>query len=133
VGSISHSLQLAPKISDKVIAAYLAQEGIELVRNIRDVNWINNVAFNTGLIDGWGCVQYNANSIDVNCLGFGVGGGDNLKFDGTYYSHDVGVATIFSRRVTITNVSAVEVLVQSNVTCGNNCSVSLESHLFDWR
>lgn len=32
---------LTSSASDKLIGAYLAQEGIEIVRNIRDTNWLN--------------------------------------------------------------------------------------------
>ena len=38
--------------SQRLIAAYLAQEGIEIVRNIRDTNWIEDQAWDTGLGEG---------------------------------------------------------------------------------
>ena len=40
--------------SQRLTAAYLAQEQIEITRNIRDTNWINNLDWQTGLGDtGW--------------------------------------------------------------------------------
>lgn len=35
--------------SDRLTAAYLAKEGIEIVRNIRDTNWLNNEFWDEGL------------------------------------------------------------------------------------
>jgi len=34
------------------VAALLGQEAIEIVKNIRDNNWINSTTWNTGLADG---------------------------------------------------------------------------------
>jgi len=36
--------------SDKLVAAYLAQEGIELVRNIRDSSWIDGQAWDIYIV-----------------------------------------------------------------------------------
>jgi Tfp pilus assembly protein PilV len=33
----------------ETVATNLAREGIEVVRNVRDTNWLNNVSFDTGL------------------------------------------------------------------------------------
>lgn len=33
----------------KLIAYYLSQEGVEIVRNIRDTNWLNNRTWNQGI------------------------------------------------------------------------------------
>jgi len=45
-------------------AAYLAKEGIEIVRNIRDSNWINDRTWNFGLdIDGDYQVNYDSQSL----------------------------------------------------------------------
>ncbi len=131
VNTISYSLGLAAKIKDRTIAAHLAQEGVEIVKNIRDLNWIAGDTFDLGLGDGWGCVQYNSNSIDYNCL---LNSGDStLSFDGAHYIHGSGVATNFSRRIIISTLSSSEKKVISEVLCGDNCSVSLENHLFDWK
>jgi len=133
VNVISYSLGLSAKIKDRTIAAHLAQEGIELVKNIRDLNWLANNAYDVGLGNGWGCVEYNSNSVDYNCAL--SGGSSVLSFDGAHYIHGVGVGVVtsFSRKVTISTVSPVEKKVVVDVSCGVNCSVSLENHLFDWK
>ena len=133
VNVIIYSIGLAPKIKNRTIAVHLAQEGIELVKNVRDINWVNGNSFNIGLTPGWGCVGYNIlNSVDYNCSL--SGGSDAIYYDGSYYSHDgTAASTNFTRRVTLFTVSASEIKVVSSVTCGANCAVSLEDHLFDWK
>ena len=48
-GIISKIIPVAGLSSLYFEASYLAQEGIELVRNIRDENWINFRAWNDGI------------------------------------------------------------------------------------
>ena len=40
---------LTSDTTDRLTATYLAQEGLEIVRNIRDTNWLS--------MDDWGCVS----------------------------------------------------------------------------
>jgi prepilin-type N-terminal cleavage/methylation domain-containing protein len=131
VNVISYSLGLSAKIKDRTIATHLAQEGVEIVKNIRDLNWLDGKAFDLGLGDGWGCIEYNSNAVDYNCAL--NAGSDLLSFDGTHYIHGAGVTTNFSRKITISTVSLVEKKIISDVSCGVNCSVTLENHLFDWK
>lgn len=37
---VTHTISSIPYLKNKLIALYLAQEGIEIIRNIRDTNWI---------------------------------------------------------------------------------------------
>lgn len=132
IATLSQSVGLTPKIRNKVIAAHLAQEGIELVRNIRDNNWMLGNAWNAGLNEGnigtvlSGCVQYN-NEVFSSCASY------TLKINGDYYIHSIGTDTVFSREIKITNVSAFEMKVESIVNCGQSCAITLEDHLFDWK
>lgn len=43
VSLINQTLSSSQVISSRLVASYLAQEGIELVRNIRDGNWLEGV------------------------------------------------------------------------------------------
>ena len=45
IGLIVYTISISRVSPDKVIAANLAQEGIEIVRNIRDSNWIEDVSW----------------------------------------------------------------------------------------
>lgn len=95
-------------VSSKLVAAYLAQEGIELVRNIRDGNWLERVAWDDGISNGdW--------EIDYNDTGFTPyqAGGRYLKIDGGFYNYESGQNTKFKRRINISKAgSAISVSVE---------------------
>lgn len=83
---------------DLIIASNLAQEGIEIVRNIRDNNWKQGKkAFIAApfLSDGNYCVDYFGTSAG-NCS-------DKFKIDATngFYNYSSGSATKFSRTIAI--------------------------------
>ena len=128
IAALNQSVALSPKIKNKVIAAHLAQEGIELVRNIRDNNWTSGAAsWDLGLSTGSGCFQYDSDVFDTSCASF------LMKFDGAHYIHTTEASAIFSRQINITNISANEIKVESIVNCGQNCLITLEDRLFDWK
>ncbi|HVZ11084.1 MAG TPA: prepilin-type N-terminal cleavage/methylation domain-containing protein [Candidatus Paceibacterota bacterium] len=125
------SLRAATAIRDDMIAAGLAQEGIEVVRTIRDANWFNNQAFNTGLANGTYRVEWNSTSLTA------VGSNPPLKLNNGIYNYTTGADTQFYRTITITGISSSELKVTSQVSWtarGNNSkSVQAEEHLFDWK
>ncbi len=105
---------------DQLQAAYLSQEGIEVVRNIRDSNWLNGFgvdpqAWVFGLADdstdcSAGCeLDYTTAPLEARyLLPFSSGGNPlNIDQDGFYsYSTVNTVPTKFKRRVTITQLDA---------------------------
>lgn len=118
-------------IQNNLIAANLAQEGVEIVRALRDTNWFNNSTFNNGLADGIYRVEWNSGSM------IALGSNPPLKIDSGLYNYSTGTNTIFKRTITITNVNTGEIRVISNVTWverGNRVrDIKVESHLFNWR
>ncbi|OHA66878.1 MAG: hypothetical protein A3C04_02450 [Candidatus Wildermuthbacteria bacterium RIFCSPHIGHO2_02_FULL_45_25] len=46
---VNQSLSLSTDLRNRIVATYLAQEGVELVRNMRDYNWLNVRPFYTGI------------------------------------------------------------------------------------
>jgi type II secretory pathway pseudopilin PulG len=92
---VSQTIASSTFSKDKLIAAYLAQEGIEIIRNIRDTNWLNGVAWNTGLT-ATPNTNVNYNSSNVSDMP------DGLSFDGSYYVHSASPNTPFSRHIEIT-------------------------------
>ncbi|MCK5044740.1 prepilin-type N-terminal cleavage/methylation domain-containing protein [Candidatus Parcubacteria bacterium] len=48
-GAVTRSMSQNSYISSRLIASYLAQEGIEITRNIRDGNWLDGEPWTTGL------------------------------------------------------------------------------------
>lgn len=129
--SADMALNISNSIRNNLIAANLSQEGLEVVRAIRDANWFNDRAFDSGLSDGVWRVEWNSDSL--------LPRDDNtpLKINNGVYSYSpLGTNTIFKRTITITKVNAGELKIVCEVSWKDrniNKSVSAESHLFDWK
>ena len=78
-------------------AAYLAQEGIEIVRNVRDENFLKDRNWETGLPSGDWQADYTATKLDNHY------NGDYLNIDNNgFYSYQAGSKTTpFKRKITI--------------------------------
>ena len=102
------SLKGASVSKMKLIASGLAQEGIEVVRDIRRLNtdvtnWTN---WYNGLTDGDYRIQYDTTSLTT------LYSGAYLRIDANgLYQYDFGTETFFKRKVTLTKISADEVKV----------------------
>ena len=140
---ITSSSGLAALIKNNLIAANLAQEGIEVVRGLRDANWFVSpvsLPFETGLIGTWR-VEWDTNILGApQKLPQVVGINPPLKFDATtgLYNYSTGTNTQFKRTVTISLVGtcACEIKVVSIVTWperNRTRTIMAESHLFNWK
>ena len=118
-------------IKNNLTAVNLAQEGVEIIRAIRDNNWFQSLAFDAGLTDGAWRVDWASDAL------IALGANPALKVNNGLYNYSAGTDSIFKRTVTITKVNAAELKVISSVTWterGNRAkSVQAESHLFNWR
>lgn len=118
------------------IAAFLAQEGYELIRNFRDVNWLQAtdtaqwLSSPISLADGNYEVDYNDPAPQTNSSRL-------LKIDsGGFYNYESGVNSIFKRLVNIkttgTNQIKVTVTVSWNER-GKSKSLTTENLLYNWK
>lgn len=133
-------------VKNQVIAFYLAQEGIEYVRNLRDNNFIQG---NTGTkwldrlencwIGSGKCVIDVSRNTITNC------GAQCpvIKYDdagGFYYNYKSGTDTIFIRTVKIdrinigggNNEAKIEVIVEWPERFGTK-SFTLQDSIFNWK
>ena len=102
-----HSVETAKEV---FTASYLAEEGVELVKNIRDSNFVTGGAtWNTGL-------SKTALWIDAN---------------GAYNYVASGEKTIFSRKIVIANLTT-RLKVTVTVFYGEDQFI-LEQYLYDWK
>ena len=135
LGVIISSVALSTRIKNNLIAANLAQEGVEVVRAIRDKAWFDDAAFDRDLTDGDYLISWNSDTLtayDSNAY---------VKIDPAtgIYSQAGGIDTIFKRKINIAKVVSAcncEIKVVSDVTWtekGINRAISVESHLFDWQ
>ncbi len=132
------NLNTAKSIRNGYIASGLVQEGIEVVRNMRDRDWFLNVPpganpFGTTIPDGTRRVQWDSTTL------IAVGVNPPLKKDSAsgLYSYTTGTDTIFKRTITITTIIPnVEKRIVAQVQWderGVTKSLSAEEHLFNWR
>ena len=107
-------------IASRATAAYLAQEGFEIVRNIRDTNFIKirqgaHIAWSDGLLQcTLGCqLDYKAGTLtqaSENILkSYDQQSYLAIDADG-FYSYDHGAKTPFTRKVTITQQGSTDAL-----------------------
>lgn len=131
---LSQSLGLNRVAAEQYIAAHLAAEGIEVVKNIVDHNIIEGNPWNDGVeTDGEFGIEYSSLVLDPNLAE------EKLKFDEDTgrYNYSTGRDTNFKRIIAIDNISQDEVRVNSRVEWqsrgGTSFSVDLEDHFYNWR
>ena len=138
-------------IQDRLTASFLAQEGLEFVRQIRDTNYLKTLgdiptAWDNNLkTDGDYLISANVQTGTV-ILPLPVWQEDKSLFyhpsSGLYNYDDSGDAlpTVFKRKINITHVSPDEIRVQTSVAWkSRNISFEIgkggivaEDHLFNW-
>ena len=131
---INRSMAFHDLAYSRLVASYLAQEGIEIVRNIRDNNFIANQTWNNGLAAGDYQVQYN----DLSLKDYT---GEPLNLDTTtgLYNYEpsspTNVPTRYTRKIVIEKISDNHIRVQSIVSWSNrggNFQIIVEDHLYNW-
>ena len=120
-------------VKNNLIAANLAQEGVEVIRGIRDSNWfaVPPRPFDTGLANGTYRVEWNSDAV------IALGANPPIKEDNGLYNYSTGNNTIFRRTISILKVNAGELRIISEVTWEERGararSAMAESHLFNWK
>ncbi len=122
---------------NKLTASMLAQEGVEMMRNIRDNMALTDASywenFKTKIMPCMtgGC---DINPLDLNVLP--VGWGHLFRDVNGYFTSNVGGdSTIFDRKIDVMFKGSSEIEIVSNVRWlqnGTTRSVSVTEHLFDW-
>lgn len=138
LGLITTSLFYISNIQDRLVAANLIAEGIEVVRNIRDNNWLQNPLdrskWNIGLNNGDYQVAYDS----IPPLSVYSDSAILLDPNTGLYSYASGsITTPYKRKVSITNLpNGYEMQIISTITWqrrGITYSSSAEDHLFNWK
>ncbi len=146
VGVLSIMVLLVQSMQDlhvaknRAIGANLAQEGIAVVRAIRDNNWIQHKEYDNGLNETTnGCVDYDDLNLQDPCPDTAI------YWDGSKYNHDNGEETGFRRHIELQKIQNPEdnpeedpdppyLEVISVVTWDEGeREMIVEDHLYDWR
>ena len=118
-------------IASKLTASYLTQEGIEIVRNIRDGNWMEGgVEWDDGIGEGDWEIDYNTMALERVYTGAFL----NIDTNGLY-GYSLGQSTKFRRRISIDKTDgcihlSVSVMWQQG---GKNHEVRACAELYNWR
>ena len=140
---LSRSAALNTKVVNRFIAANLAGEGIEIVKNLIDRNIVRDitqggVAWNVDIVTG----NYEVDYLSTSLVSYTD---TPLKFDQALiggigsYQHGSGNPTIFKRRVGIAEFGSLgtnEIHVSSTIMWslkGKDFSITLEDRFFNWR
>jgi len=130
-------------VQSKLIASYLAQEGIEIVKNIRDTNWLKDQPWDQSL----GAGNYEIDYLTTTTEGSSCPGSctydDGLRFleiDGDgFYGYDLSHVnkTIFKRKITISNEGPDKMKVSVEVFWEERGKLYppavAQEYLYDWK
>ena len=112
---MSFAISNTQKAREHFMSAYLAQEGIEIVKNMRDANWIVGSEWDEGLVCANGCeADYNTASSTFSSFPYT---GRYLKIDSSgFYNYDSGADTIYQRKITtvepVSPTSTLNIIVE---------------------
>ena len=141
---VTRALYNTSIIQDRLTASFLAQEGLELVREIRDSNYINRINngtgnWNDGLQSGTYRISFENGNILIKTI--------TNPSEATLYFHDDtglfdynsvgGVLTSFNRQIQIDPILGSDHELRITVTVswqtkGIGYKLQAEDHLFDW-
>lgn len=113
------------------VAAYLAQEGIETIRNIRDANYLARQSWDTGIGAGADFrLDYRSQVFpDATC-------GNYLGYNGTFYVCSADASSKFRRLITVEKPVADKMVVSVRVSWserGTSHQVLAQTELYDWK
>lgn len=138
----AQSLFTAFYAKDQTVAFYLAQEGVEMIKNKRDSNllrivngeaptWLDGIPLATNLfVDTPHDATYTATTCPSAC--------PILLYDGVFYNHTTGTPSRFSRVVRVVQDTANldEALVEATVTWKtgsfNERSFTISERIYNW-
>lgn len=138
---LSRSISLNRVVSNQLVATYLAEEGIEVAKNILDANTIkigignllnNSNQWNNGFNSASHEVDYQSLALETNQ-------NRPLLFDSNTgrYGYSVGSSTPFRRRIDVDRIGNDELRIISRVNWtirgGATSTVVLEDHFYNWR
>lgn len=137
-GLINQTIVASNAASMKMTAAYLAKEGLEIVKNIRDSNYVYNnnhgggVAWNNGLVSCLGGCKAQYDSFALSS----ATPGQSLKYDSSSgFNYSTGSVTAYNRIITVDASVAGQlsvIVVVGWSEHGNSHSLTAQENLYNW-
>ena len=128
---INQTIYYTQTVSSRLTAIYLAQEGLEIVKNIRDSNFLNVYNWKNGLNSCESGCRADYNSATLN-----PAWNTYLRFDGNFYSYNSGPDTKFRRKITVTPDGSDILNVSVDVSWsdkGRPYNKIIEERLYNWQ
>ncbi|MEK7503365.1 MAG: prepilin-type N-terminal cleavage/methylation domain-containing protein [Patescibacteria group bacterium] len=128
---IQKTITFSSITSSQLVATYLAQEAIEIIRNIRDTNylegslWTDGIGFVTDYRLGYQSTSFP----DATC-------GNYLKNTGSFYVCSSDATSKFQRQIIIAQPEADKITISVTVSWqerGNSHQVFAQTLLDNWR
>jgi len=134
-GLVNQTISVAKTASMQLTAAYLAKEGIELVKSIRDNNYLNIHYNDTGTwSDGLQFCEFGC-GVDYTMLALDSAYADMaLKHDGSFFNYTSGTITPYRRKIEV-DTYADYVNIRVIVTWserGRNHQLRVQENLYNW-
>jgi prepilin-type N-terminal cleavage/methylation domain-containing protein len=135
-GAVAKYSQQTKQIKENYVASLLGQEGIEVVRNMRDKNWVTAAAWDNGLTSCSGCsgrtngcqAAYNATTLSAynDTTGY-------LYINSGFYDYSgTGTLTPYKRQICIDESGSIlHVVVNVYWTGGKQATV--KEDLYNWK
>jgi len=125
------------QISSRLTAACLAKEGIEIVRNIKDTNWLESASSWDEGIAATSDYRLDYQSLEFPGTNCNLSPEEYLKHDGAFYNcSSSGPETKFKRKITITHDGADKLIVSVKVTWEEKGDtygpITVQEILYDW-
>ena len=120
--------------SSRLVATYLAQEGIEVVRNVRDTNWVESKNWTQDIGGGGGGLETDYDDETVKSPWIGEGSFLEINNEG-FYSYDSGVETKFKRKIIINETPSEKLEVKVEVFWkehGRDYRIVVQEDLYNW-
>lgn len=141
---VTKALYNVEAIKDRLTASFLAQEGIELVRQIRDSNFLRilndgeSIDWRDGLEDGTYIIESKVDSQEsIKLRPVAEDEKHFLLYNDALriYNYSIGEPTTFDRKIKITTINDDEIRVESIMqwtTKRINFDLFVEDHLYNW-
>lgn len=155
--ALNQFARLDNNLNSKIIAIYLAQEGPEIVRNIRETNRLKDLLWDENISSGIFIPILNSGVWELNAIGGGETWKNAVYFDADNSDGDNFAGfrqsqfqnppqlpaswgdTIFYREIEIDkndpdgDINTEDLQIKSRVWYGGSSPVIIESYLYNWR
>jgi hypothetical protein len=129
---ISHFTEYSSISTMRLTASYLAQEGVEVVKNIRDGNLLSGDDWN----EGFATSPWNGEADYTDTSSLSSYTGDYLNIDGNgLYGYGAGDQSLFERKIHIAKSTATSTYIVVTVSWsekGRDHEVEVEEEIYSW-